>query len=187
MKRSISHSKHGLITVIVIISFLFVFISSPSFANPIKKEHAQKAVHGWLHHNRTPMDCLISDIPAEAILLVGEDEKTLCYIVNLEPTGFVIVSADDEIEPVIAFSSTGFYDGNESSPLTTLLKKDMSSRLGVVKQKLHKGKTTKASGKWKTLIDADAFMDSDSPGIIAMGAPSVSQTWVDPFLQSEWD
>ncbi|MEN8126501.1 MAG: C10 family peptidase [Planctomycetota bacterium] len=187
MKRGNSHSKRSLITAIITIPLLFTFISSVLFANPVEKKHAQKAAQGWLKQNRNPMDCPISNLPTKVKSLFDEDEKTLCYIVNLEPAGFVIVSADDEIEPVIAFSSTGYYDGDENSPLTALLKEDMSSRLDAAKQGLDQKKRIRKSHKWKSLIEADVPAYSTPQDMVEMVAASVSQVRVDPFLQSEWD
>jgi hypothetical protein len=53
----------------------------------------------------------------------------LYYVVDLEPTGFVIVSPDDMLQPIIAFSS-GAFDPN--SPLASLANKDLSMRLATL-------------------------------------------------------
>ena len=186
MKKVSSHSKRSLVHFFVIVTTLLVFISCPSFAGPVNKGQAKKAAHGWLKQNKKPMNRPISNISTSIELMVDDANQTLCYIVNLKPVGFVILSADDEIEPIIAFSSTGYYNGDDASPLTTLLKKDMAGRLTAVSQKgRNKTKDQKKSLKWQLLIEADTQPQVSTT--IQSSVASVSQVWVDPFLQSKWN
>ena len=178
MKKVSSHSKRSLVHFFVIVTTLLVFISCPSFAGPVNKGQAKKAAHGWLKQNKKPMNRPISNISTSIELMVDDANQTLCYIVNLKPVGFVILSADDEIEPIIAFSSTGYYNGDDASPLTTLLKKDMTGRLTSIRRKgRNKTKTQSKLLKWQSLIEAET----------QSAVVSVSQVWVDPFVQSQWD
>ena len=39
----------------------------------------------------------------------GEDGITTAYVAELEPEGFVIISADDEVEPVLGFHFKGSF------------------------------------------------------------------------------
>ncbi len=188
MKKAVSHPKTGLVHFFVVIITLLILFSDLSTAGLVNKGQAQKAARGWLKLNREPMEQSISEVAADIEAMVDETGQALCYIVNLEPAGFVIISANDEIEPVIAFSSTGYYDGDESSPLTTMLKKDMKGRLETVRQK--KGKklnVAKKTRKWQTLIDADIPVYSGPFSMDLTSVASVSEVWVDPFIQSEWD
>lgn len=167
---------------------LIAFLSAPSAAAPVGKEQAQKAVRGWLRENRNPMDCPISNRPAEADILTDDDGQTLCYIVNLEPEGFVIISADDVIEPVIAFSSTGYYDGAANSPLTTMLRKDMPRRLTTAHQHgRDQIRSQKKLHEWQSLLNADKEAAAEPLEMSAAAAASVSEVWVDPFLPSAWN
>lgn len=187
MKRIRSCFKCGSIHVVV----LFSIISLPLFAVPIQKNQAQRAVRGWLRQNKNPMDCSISDIPIETLELVDDSGRTLCHIVNLEPEGFVITSADDELEPVIAFSSTGYYDGDESSPLTTMLKKDMAGRLETVRQnnrkQPHKLRTQNKLHKWESLMGVGLQAEAGTMDLAEAAVESVSEVWVEPFVESLWN
>jgi hypothetical protein len=67
---------------------------------------ADLAARGWLHRNRQPLDKAVrTDI--DSLSAVSHEGQTLFYMVNLNPTGFIVVSADDRLEPVIAFSESG--------------------------------------------------------------------------------
>jgi hypothetical protein len=162
---------------------LLIILVSPLSAKPIGKNQAKKAVRSWLRQNQSPMDCAISDVPVEDQTLIGENGQVLCHIINLIPEGFVIFAADDEIEPVIAFSCTGFYDGDQNNPLTTLLKKDMTTRLNAVPQNnKDRSRAREKSRKWQLLLDDDEPLQV---GIDSL--TSVSDVWVDPFVQSLWN
>lgn len=184
MKKEWSFFRGGLIHFVV----FFFIISLPLFGIPIRKEQAQTAVRGWLRRNRNPMNRRIGDVPVETLELSARNGQTLCYIINLAPEGFVITSADDEIEPVIAFSSTGYYDGDEKSPLTAMLKRDMAGRLEAVRQKKRdKARMQKKLHKWQTLLQTQSPPAGAESEMGIESIPSVSDVWVDPFIQSLWD
>ena len=48
----------------------------------------------------------------------------------MNPSGFVIVSADDLAEPVVAFvSGDGLYDPSPDNPLGALISRDLPGRI----------------------------------------------------------
>lgn len=163
-------------------------------ASPIPAEKAQMAARGWLNRNTAPLETPISGRPVAPEAVSDEDGQTLYYVVPLDPEGFVILSSDDQIEPVIAFSPTGYYNPDQPSPLQTLLTKDMNHRLQAVAQKqdgaaaidgntLQKRPRDRASQQWDDLTAAGA---EDDQTIAPMGLSSISDVRVAPFLQSQW-
>ncbi len=68
-------------------------------------------------------------------LLTREEQGSiLAYIVELKPKGFIVVSCDDNIEPVIAYSFSGdfsFSEGNENI-LFHMIKKDVGNRIKAI-------------------------------------------------------
>ena len=56
-------------------------------------------------------------------------------MVNLQPGGFVIVSADDRIEPIIAFADDGIFDPSVDNPLGALVTGDINQRMAMVRGK----------------------------------------------------
>ena len=73
--------------------------------------------------NTNPLDSPISAQLNVAEPVLNEDGLTLYYIAHLDPQGFIILSADDEIEPVIAFSATGYLNPDQPNPLNNLITK----------------------------------------------------------------
>lgn len=170
-------------TAIVIV----LLASCQVFSASVTKDRAEKAIRGWLKHNDKPMGRQIGKTIIDINLITDEEGQPLCYIANLKPAGFVIVSSDDCIEPVIAFSPNGSYHGESDSPLTTMLKKDMTGRLESIPHQ-DKAKGRKKSRKWHSLIKAATDVQAESlSSIQAVQAASVSEVWVDPFLLSEWN
>ncbi len=166
---------------------VFFLICGVLSAAPVQKGQARQAVRGWLKHNRMPMGRGISDSVLD-VQTLKEGGQSLCYVINLDPVGFVIVSTDTEIEPVIAFSETGRFDGEPNSALTALLNRDMKGRLGSIKQKARqKSNADKKARKWQRLIEVGTELTSDDELIAQASIAAVSEIWVDPLIQSEWD
>ena len=66
------------------------------------------------------------------------------YVVNLEPTGFVIVGGDDLLEPIIAFAPQGTFDPISQNPLYDLVHRDLARKINrgrEPKRNRHGGRT----------------------------------------------
>lgn len=175
---------HVLLCILVFMSVFSKIIS----AKPIQQNQAEKAARGWLKENRHPMDRLISQAPVACDPISDETGLKLCFIVNLNPEGFVILSTDDEINPVIAFSSTGHVDSGEDNPLRILLKKDMRNRLEAVRQKPEiPSRRDQKMHRWKRLIEVQEQAETAVSDIVQAAAPtSLSDVRVDPFVTTQW-
>ena len=127
------------------------------------------------------------------------NSQPIYYVVYLRPNGFVIVPADDEVEPVICFARAGCFDPSPDNPLGTLVSRDLPGRVNAARtiQKMvrwgkaiqsftqqemdirHSGE--KAFGKWSKLLNT-----ADSCSVLAMSSGSISDVRVSPLLQTEW-
>lgn len=60
-----------------------------------------------------------------------ESERVLFYIINLQPQGYIVVSADTRLPPIIAYSFTSNFQSTayKYNPLLQMLKEDVRSRL----------------------------------------------------------
>ena len=106
------------------------------------------------------------------------------YIVNLSPSGFVIIPGDDRIEPIIAFTSNGRYDPSPENCLAALVARDLPGRMAAVRGGLAAipgGTSSKAQSKWRQLIGIG------QGGVSILGISSVSDPRVDPLIQSRWN
>jgi hypothetical protein len=174
----------------------FVIVWGGLFAAPVPRQTAEQAAGGWLRRYPAPMEVSLSPKASQAKAVADVDGRALYYVIHLEPQGFVVLSADDEIEPVIAFSATGRFDSSEDSPLSALLGRDMQSRLEWISRPSAdetQGAVRAARGnadalcKWQALLEAGTDIQAEGDGNIqAAGQSFVSDVRVPPLLQSKW-
>ncbi|MGB9620593.1 MAG: Spi family protease inhibitor, partial [Armatimonadota bacterium] len=104
--------------------FYFLFVSAvvlavalalPGWAKPVTPEQAIDVARGWLASNPG-----LGSATGEA-LSVGQIRPfrtalgdVIAYIVDLEPRGFVIVPADDLVEPILGYSTDTEFPGQPS-------------------------------------------------------------------------
>ncbi len=111
------------------IGVFFFALGLSSVAAPVSSDQARGMVVGWQTLAASPMGSAISKIVSSVEPVCDEQGRTLYYIVQMAPEGFVLVPSDDEIEPLIAFSSQGVYERDERNPLSALMEADMHARL----------------------------------------------------------
>lgn len=170
------------------ISLLFVgiMLSSLACARPVNLAAAETAVRNWLQ--RTPAQPRLRQIRT----LTDERNRQLAYIADLEGGGFVILSLDDDVEPVIAFSTEGAFCPSPQSPLWDLLKQDLPRRYrrGRGAQDRRPAQSTTSREKWSQLIDPAA---SPAPPMNAASDPMIRNNYltlydirVGPLVLSKW-
>lgn len=118
----------------------------------------------------------------------GADGQAAYYIVYTNPKGFVIVPADDEVEPIIGFSPDGTYDPSPKNPLGALVSQDVPGRVAFVRQEATGKKQealaagASAKGRWDMLLQA-----ATQKSAVETGTASISDVRVAPLVQSTWD
>lgn len=172
---------------------LLIFLSSSiSLAAPTTPEQAKQVVTGWLNQSQTPLDTAMNPQIGKVAPYTNQTGTVIYYVVELQPAGFVVVSADDLIEPIISFSSEGQYDPNPANPMYALVTADMNAQMVAVqgKQAANKQAPKQAvaaaeamarnAHKWNTL------MQQAAGAMPAAGVSSISTVFVSPFVGSRW-
>lgn len=105
---------------IILLGLLIFFLSVDlSFAKSVNKEKVIKAAKTFLvvrYPTFDPNSVLTLTKKGRSALCVKEvlplrvNKKLVGYIVDLEPTGFILFSGDDEMPPVKIYSDTGSYE-----------------------------------------------------------------------------
>jgi peptidase C10-like protein/Spi protease inhibitor/carboxypeptidase family protein len=185
-------------------SMLYLFISiillvciDTTRAEPTDTVQAERAVTGWLRSNPAPMGTALGRQVKRTEVFRDTQGLSLYYVVYLEPSGFVIVPADDRIDPIIAVASQGSYDPSPDNPLGALVVSDMHARIKQVRNqsvsrnlsdppnKINSNRaislqvSAQARQKWIILQDV-------ADNITTMGLDTISDVRVDPLVQSEW-
>ncbi|MCK5805845.1 MAG: C10 family peptidase, partial [Lentisphaeria bacterium] len=75
-----------------------------------------------------PADAWIAEVN---VLTDGASLDTLAYVFELKPSGYIVVTADTQIVPIVAYSFTGTFLWEESTEniLLDMLRQDMANRL----------------------------------------------------------
>ncbi|WP_428564215.1 MAG: C10 family peptidase [Solidesulfovibrio sp. DCME] len=166
----------------------FALLLAPVFAwaSPTTAQQAAQVVEGWLQLDSVPLGARLS-APTTTVQAYNDDSgQAAYYIVSLSSQGYVIVPADDEVEPILGFSPDGAYDPVTSNPLFTLVTRDVAGRLAQARGSA--GKSAAADGpglaaqrKWNDLTAAAGAAPTAKSGV-----GSVSDVRVSPLTVSTW-
>jgi len=107
----------------------------------------------------------------------------------LEPSGFVIVSADDLVEPIIGFADDGTYEPSPENPLGALVTNDLNGRMAAVHRTFRlqaivgEAPFTDTQKKWSFFI---SLAETSEGGFSLMWRPSIPDVRVAPLVRSKW-
>ena len=104
-------------------------LAGSAMAAPVSIDQVRSMVMGWRSRNEAPMELPMSKAIASIDVIRDDRAVPLYFAVHLASEGFVLVSPDDEIEPLIAFSARGIYECDERNPLAVLIEADMRERM----------------------------------------------------------
>ncbi len=168
---------------------LVLFVLSGLYAEPVDLETAGKVAGSQtlIINNRltTPdylyLDYTIStDVPKP--LYDDAGEKILAYVFELEPHGFVVVTADDDLVPIVAYSELGSFPWEEhpENILLNMLREDLKLRLEAV-ELTDAGRVERYQQEWEGLIAGDPeYLD---PGD---SWPPLGSTWTGGWVETAW-
>ena len=125
MKRSI--------IIFTAIFALIQFCCNTMWARPTTAHEAQQAATGWLRVDPQPLDTILGGQVAKVETFNDENGEPIYYVVYLEPAGFVIVPADDFVEPIVGFADDGKYDPSPDNCLGALVNNDLNGRIATVR------------------------------------------------------
>ena len=158
-------------------------------ARPTTIQEAEKAATGWLETDTKPLDTAIGRQVIRVETFTDDNDEPIYYIAYLQPSGFVIVSADDLVEPIIGFSSTSTFDPSSRNPLGALVIRDMKSRLAEAKTKtalqseIRTFTASKSQNKWGHYVSR---AETSGGRITSSSSSSISDIRVAPLIQSKW-
>ncbi|MHC4395799.1 MAG: C10 family peptidase [Planctomycetota bacterium] len=192
-----TRGKLSIFKILVFFALLLSF-SPDLWAKPMDAGEAKKAVKGWLKFETNPLGTLLGQQVRKVDTFSDANGEPIYHIVYLQPAGFVIVPAENLIEPIIGFVEYGTYDPSEDNPLVALVSRDLPTRVAAARKLQPPGRNAqkkgltngngkmalqkaalKARGKWNKLQDY-----ADMVGV--MGVSGISEVRVAPLVQSTW-
>ena len=162
-----------------VLTLITIFTHGNLSAAPVSPDEALSAANNWLIQTPQPLGVRMSPRKQTVETFHDQNRTTLFYIAPLSPSGFIIVSPDTEIEPIIAFSPTDSFNFDPDSPLLNLLTRDMQGRLaaGTRKSLALDSQIAKAEMTWQRLL-------SIQPEAVPVN--TVDDPRVMPLVDSRW-
>ncbi|MCP4612294.1 MAG: hypothetical protein GY845_26660 [Planctomycetes bacterium] len=152
---------------------------------------AEMAVKGWLKLDPQPLGAALGGEVMRVETFANEYGEPVYYIVYLEPPGFVIVSGDDLVEPIIGFADEGVYDPSSYSPFGRLVANDLNRRVEAVRNTFRSltlsSQTTVANTqmKWNYFMSLGEASEGEF-GLLAVEPETVSDVRVAPLVKAKW-
>ncbi len=171
--------------------FFLLQLCSGLWALPRTADEAEMAVAGWLKIDPQPLETALGQQVREVETFTDDYGKPVYYIVYLEPSGFVIVAADDMVEPIIGFTDDGSYDPSPENPLGALVTNDLNGRMAAVHRTFSlqamvgEAPFTDTQRKWSYFISL-AETSEGGFSLMGLGRSSISDVRVAPLVQSKW-
>lgn len=159
------------------------------WGRPTTPDEAEMAVTGWLRTDSQPLGATPGRQVASIETYADSRGRPAYYVVYLQPAGFVVVSGDDAVEPIISFADDGAYDPSLDNPIGALVTNDLNGRITAVRDTfgllMDPGGDAQKSAqtKWRHLIES---AKNPSGGFGLMALMSLSDIRVLPLVQSQW-
>ncbi len=185
----INYSKYNGLPNYLYVFFVLLFVFCQFLtAKPVGLSKAKGRAVKWLEINKRA-GALSGGIKIKSARTFKDSKGIgLFHHIKLEGSGFVILSADDRLTPVICYSGSDFFDSSSFSPLYDVLKIDIQNRLEMVKRGVGNrhgawGRVGRNREKWKRL---DVFSEGDISVESSSGSGTISEVIVEPFVESKW-
>jgi len=181
--------KHKMIIVTTFVLVLQLYNSL--WAITTTAHEAEMVVKGWLKLDPEPLGAALGSEVISVETFTDEYGEPIYYIVYLEPSGFVIVSADDLIEPIIGFAEEGTYDSSVECPLGALVSKDLKGRTAAVRNSVNpmlmtaQIPNTTTQIKWNYLMSLAEASEGEI-GLMAVDPETVTDICVAPLISAIW-
>ncbi|MFA5419691.1 MAG: C10 family peptidase [Bacteroidales bacterium] len=136
-------------TMSILLLMFLTFTSSEGMAQNMSAEMVKKAATHWISIQVDGSQYQLETADS----VVNEKGVTIAYRFELSPIGFVVLTADDRLSPVIAYSFSGNYvdDMESGNPLEELLVWDIENQLDHLNE-FAQDKIIKNHKQWELLL-----------------------------------
>ncbi len=155
-----------------------VLASTILHATEVAENEILLAARKWIEGNAVFQAELPDAVPEKAMKMADFEGKTMpLWRVDLKPTGYLIMSADDTLPPVVAFNTNGAFDMPAAHPLPAMLNRQGE----IFQEELDKPQTrgnelaAENQSRWNGLLGRTRA-ESTTPSKIITG-PLVTTIW----------
>ena len=181
------HRTSGINLTVSFSLFILLIAADSLWARVTTSQEARLVVAGWLADSSEPFGVQLGTEIADVETFTGNAGEPVYYVVRLNPTGFVVVSADDLVEPILAFTDAEDYEPSAEDPLTALVTGDLTERIAAAYDRpsgqLQAQSATDTQAKWHELMSR-ASLSHDGIGVL--GRQTISDLRVAPLTKTRW-
>ena len=135
-------------------SFLGLLVFTLSVkANPVDTSIVKKVAFTLLMKTTTDTIHTVSEEDLEFVFAAKNEGKPVAFYVINGGGGFVIVSGDDRVTPILGYSNSGFFDPNNIPPSLSEFLKGFQDEIDYITSTNHHIYNSDIKKKWKFYID----------------------------------
>jgi len=152
--------------------FLFTFVSVMAVHQ--SNTNAQIVAENFLN-NKIQSSNIIENY------MIEENDQTIAYIFNLKPKGFIAVSSDNDVYPIIAYSFKNklFMEDGEDNLIYRMIKEDVSKRIKYYA--VNREEAVQNQQIWRN------FLNSEIGSRDFLQYPSAGSTPTDGWVETQWN
>jgi hypothetical protein len=179
--------KMSILTAIVLV----IQLCSSLQAITTTSNEAEMVVKGWLKLDPKPLGADLGGKVIRVETFTGDYGEPIYHIVYLEPSGFVIVSADDLVEPIIGFSEECTYEHSPDSPFGIFVTKNLKVRKAAARNSFNpmllttQPSITTSQMKWNYLLSLAEAPEGEI-SLMAVDPDTVTDICVAPLISAIW-
>jgi len=118
---------------VIVVAMLSALPCLQAWPDEVTASRAEEFADAWSHVRARCMPRLRHAKARPSVRTVrNRSDRALFHVANLPEGGFVVMSGDTALRPVVAYSDTGTFEGGEGNPIYDLLVSDMSDRIAAV-------------------------------------------------------
>jgi PKD repeat protein len=153
-----------------VVVFFFLSLFNLSYSQYVSPEEARKVAENVFNELFESKSYQLSEIP----VIYGEKSKAELYIFNAEKTGFVIISGDKRVFPLLAYSKKGRIqnDTNNWSPSFKAWLEMYAEQISLIKSG-NAPKQTDLDEKWEGFLSGDKLHLKNTKDV----APMLTTNW----------
>jgi len=190
----------GVVIILILAAGLIWFNRDKLFSGAstnyksVSDKTALTVAKNWLSKNPAPMTGDVSGQEwktKNSRQLKNKNNQTIAHIIDLEPQGYIIVPAYEEIEPVLAFSTESDFDNtsDDENHLLLLLTQDIPDRLKNQDKipSAYKKSVSEHWGKLKKEIAADSNTAASADTATSTTSLAAVTPVVSPMIATRWN
>ncbi len=158
------------ISKIQLITLAVILISTTSFANPVSQEKAKEVALKFMQNNTS----IKSSEATLAYTFESINDNPYLFIFNVADKGFVVVSADDLIGPVVGYSTEGIFSSDDISP-------EFAYYMSCFTEKIEYMRSVSAKPSQKAVDQWNQIMATGSLTVEKLN------TYVNPLVKTKWN